>query len=189
MNFKVKLITPSAKAPTKNHPSDAGWDLYCSEATIIASSEIRLVRTGVIMAIPNGYVGLLRGRSGLAIQGIDPQDFGTNVETYLGTNVGENGNFKLLGGVIDSAYRGEVMVIIKNLGATMKVVNLGDKIAQIIIIKIDEGDITVMREGEELDETDRGEKGFGSSDLLIERLEDPLINHFKDTLKYLAKNK
>jgi dUTP pyrophosphatase len=167
MNFKVKLITPSAKAPTKNHPSDAGWDLYCSEATIIASSEIRLVRTGVIMAIPNGYVGLLRGRSGLAIQGIDPQDFGTNVETYLGTNVGENGN----------------------LGATMKVVNLGDKIAQIIIIKIDEGDITVMREGEELDETDRGEKGFGSSDLLIERLEDPLEKLHKDTLKYLAKNK
>ncbi len=150
--IKVMLINENAKMPSKVHNSDAGWDLYCAEDFILCSSEVKMCSLGIKVGLPKGYVGLLRGRSGLAGSGIDPYEF---------CDIDEHNEIKLLGGVVDSGYRGEWRVILKNLGAGNKVFAKGDKIAQVVIIPICQDE---MIEVNKLDETDRGEKGFGSSD-------------------------
>jgi dTMP kinase len=135
--IKVERMTPEAKLPTRAHASDAGLDLYAADYYSIAPYQQALVATGIKMAIPEGYAGLIWDKSSLANQG-----------------------FKTMGGVIDAGYRGEIKVVFKNLSEDIYNIIPGQKIAQILIQKVELPDVEeVFLEGE----TDRKNKGFGSS--------------------------
>lgn len=142
MNIKVKKLTPTATVPSKAYRYDAGFDLYADEALQIYPGQRKVISTSIAMEIPEGYVGLIWPRSGLAVKrGVD-----------------------VLAGVIDSSYRGEIKVCLlnTNIELSLDVVDItpGDKIAQILIQKIADCE---LEEVEELSGSDRGEKGFGSS--------------------------
>lgn len=135
----VRLISPDAKIPTRNLPTDAGLDLYCLADVEVMPGERISARTGVSMAIPDGYAGLIWPRSGLAVKnGLD-----------------------VLAGVIDSSYRGEIIVCLLNTSKHIStVLPAGSKIAQILIQPILTPQLMVV---DKLDETERGSNGFGSS--------------------------
>ena len=140
-DVRCKKLCSEATIPTKSHALDAGWDLYASEDCMIRRDESETVWTGVAMAIPNGCVGLIWPRSGLAVKrGLD-----------------------VFAGVIDSGYRGNIGVCLYNSGATYQI-EKGDRIAQMIIHRIPS---TRMLEVDELGSNGcddaRGEGGFGSS--------------------------
>lgn len=132
------VLDEGATLPTKAHSTDAGYDLYSREDCIIKSHERKLVSTGVHMAIPAGYVGLIWPRSGLSAKhGID-----------------------VLAGVIDHGYTGEVNVCLLNTSYDDFSVSAGNKIAQILIQAIY---CVELLQVSSLDSSARGEKGFGSS--------------------------
>ena len=142
MNFSmnIKKLNENATVPTYGSVSAAGADLYSCETVTVAPGETVLVHTGIAMAIPDGYVGLIYARSGLATKrGLAPAN-------------------KV--GVIDSDYRGEVMVALHNHGKVEQPVDAGERIAQIVFTPYVAADFSVV---EELDSTDRGAGGFGST--------------------------
>ena len=136
----VKRLTNTSKLPDKANLFDAGLDLYSDEIETVTLSpgERKLFSTGIAVAIPKGFVGLVWPRSGHAVKkGLDT-----------------------MAGVIDSPYRGELKVLVINHSRYHQVFNHGDKIAQLIVQQ--SPDFTPV-EVNDLDETSRGEKGFGSS--------------------------
>jgi len=135
--LRFEKLTPLAKLPQKAHRGDAGYDLYSSDYYSIPPYGQALVATGLKMAIPDGYVGLIWDKSGIAFEGI-----------------------KTMGGVIDSNYRGEVKVIIKNLSEEVFNIIPGQKIAQLLIQIVT--DLKIQEEIIE-DQTEREANGFGSS--------------------------
>lgn len=136
----AKKIVPNAILPTYAHPGDAGADLYSNEDAFI-TNEPAAISTGVAVAIPEGYVGFVTPRSGLAAKS------GVTVSNAPGT--------------IDSGYRGELKVILHTIkpGAS-HTVSPGDRIAQLVILPIETAE---MVEVGDLDETVRGAGGFGST--------------------------
>ena len=135
----VKKLTETAKLPDKANLFDAGLDLYCDENLVsLAPGERKLISTGISMAIPRGFVGEIWPRSGHAVKG--------GIDT--------------MAGVIDSDYRGEVKVLIINHDGKVQLFRKGDKIAQMLIKHIP--DFTPI-EVENLNDTTRGNNGFGSS--------------------------
>ena len=142
MNFSmnIKKLNENATVPTYGSVSAAGADLYACEAVTVASGETVLVHTGIAMAIPEGYVGLIFARSGLA----------TKRDLAPANKVG----------VIDSDYRGEIMVALHNHGKADQAIEAGERIAQIVFTPYVAADFSVV---EELDTTDRGAGGFGST--------------------------
>ena len=144
MKGRIKKLSENAIVPTYGTDYAAGADLYaCLEEKIeIAPLETKMVGTGIAMEIPDGYVGLVFARSGLACKkGLAPAN-------------------KV--GVIDSDYRGEIKVALHNhngSGDALLIEN-GERIAQIAIVPYLKADFEVA---ENLDETDRGENGFGST--------------------------
>lgn len=141
MKVQVKKLNPEAKLE-QAHKGDAGIDLYSTETIEILPGEIKLVKTGIKIAVPEGFEGQVRPKSGLALnKGI----------TVLNTP-----------GTIDSGYRGEVGVIVINHGKEKFKAEKGKKIAQIVFNKIETPEIELV---EELDDTSRGEHGFGSTGL------------------------
>ena len=144
MNFKmnIKKLTENAMIPTYGSAAAAGADLYaCADEDVsITPGATVLVHTGVAMAIPDGYVGLIFARSGLATKrGLAPAN-------------------KV--GVIDSDYRGEIMVALHNHSSATQVISHGERIAQIVFMPYAAADFDVV---DELDSTDRGAGGFGST--------------------------
>ena len=135
----VERITSTAILPSKAYIGDAGWDLYCDSEVSISPGKRELISTGIKVAIPKGYYGRIADRSSIAWK--------------KGCHV--------LAGVIDSAYRGEVKILLINLTDKEVSISLGEKIAQLILTKISEEDLI---EVDDLDLTQRGEGGFGSSD-------------------------
>ncbi len=136
--LKIKKLNPKAFVPTKGSEQAAGYDLYSIEELVIPARSKALVATGIAMAIPVGNYGRVAPRSGLAVK-----------------------NFIDVGaGVIDADYRGEVKVLLFNFSETDFQVNPGDRIAQLIIEKYTRTDI---EEVEDLNQTERGEGGFGST--------------------------
>lgn len=135
--LRVEKIIPEAKIPSKAHQFDAGYDLYSSDYYSILPYSQALVSTGIKMAIPNGYAGLIWDKSGLANEGITT-----------------------MGGVIDSTYRGEIKVVVKNLSEDIFNIVPGQKISQIIIQAIANID---MKEDKIEDVTERRDAGFGST--------------------------
>jgi dUTP pyrophosphatase len=144
MNDSVPVLivsTPELK-PTYAKPGDAGCDLRASEATVVPARGRVLVKTGVSIALPDGYVGLVHPRSGLAAKhGI----------TVLNTP-----------GTIDAGYRGELMVTLYNSSDEDFPVARLDRIAQLVIQEFSRAEFI---EVENLPESDRGDTGFGSSGL------------------------
>lgn len=138
MKIEIKKTNPEAKIPTYANEGDAGMDLYSMQDLILMPGKIIACETGIAMAISMGYVGLIWDKSGVAF----------------------NGGIKTMGGVIDSSYRGEIKIIITNLSNKEYSIKKGDKIAQMLIQKVESPDI---EEVEVLDDTERGEEGFGST--------------------------
>ncbi|MCF7816117.1 MAG: dUTP diphosphatase [Candidatus Pacebacteria bacterium] len=138
MKMQVVRLNDSAKLPQFAHDTDAGMDLFCNEVIVVASGERVQIKTGIAVAIPDGHAGLIWDKSGLS------QKYG----------------LKTLGGVIDSEYRGEIIVGMVNLGQDSYTIQVGDKIAQILIQKVEHPSI---EEVTSLEETLRGENGFGST--------------------------
>lgn len=136
-SFEVKKLSESAKIPTKGHPSDAGWDLYANEDIELWPEETKLISTGIAISLPKDFVGLIWDRSSMGVKG---------VHRYAG--------------VIDSGYRGEVKVCLHNASSDFYNINCGDRVAQLLIQEIP---ILTLYEVEELDSTDRGSGGFGST--------------------------
>lgn len=142
MNISVKKLRPNAQLPTYGSAGAGGADLYaCLDGEIsIAPGETAFVPTGLAMAIPAGYVGLIYARSGLACKrGLAPAN-------------------KV--GVVDSDYRGEFMVALHNHGTAAQKVAPGERIAQLVITPVL---TTGYTETEELNDTERGSGGFGST--------------------------
>ena len=141
-NVKVKKLTQSATIPTYGTEFSAGADLYaCSDAPIIINPhQTVMVHTGIAMEIPVGYAGLVYARSGMAAKhGLAPAN-------------------KV--GVIDSDYRGEIMVALHNHGEEAQTIENGERIAQLVITPFVTADFILA---DELCETVRGEGGFGST--------------------------
>ncbi len=137
MELKVKKIHPNAKLPQYSHKGDAGLDLFSSVDCVLKKGEVKPVPTGIKMAIPEGHVGLVWDKSGISLKGVHR-----------------------LAGVIDSGYRGEVQVVMANLGGEAFEVKKGMKIAQLLVQPVQEVNVI---ETEDLEETSRGENGFGST--------------------------
>jgi dUTP pyrophosphatase len=139
LKIKFQKINEDAIIPNYAHKGDAGLDMYSEEDDyVLKPGEIKGFKTGIKIEIPFGYVGLFWDKSGLALK---------------------NG-IKTMGGVIDSTYRGELIVILNNLGKKEYVVEKKSKIAQLLVQKIEEVE---FEEVSNLEYTERGEGGFGSS--------------------------
>ena len=151
------MLDKGAKMPTRAHPFDAGLDLYTPERCFVPRSTFRLSRnpwaigpdtpevrigsvtidTGVHVEIPEGYVGFIKSKSGLNV------NHGLTAE-----------------GVIDAHYTGSIKVKLYNHNSDDYQFNVGDKIAQLVILKCELPDLELV---DSLEETDRGDGGFGST--------------------------
>lgn len=135
--LKVKKLNPEAQVPQYQSEGAAGLDLHATEHVIIPPGQRATFGTGLAMAIPKGYVGLICDRGGMARKGLHT-----------------------LAGVVDSDYRGDVCVMLLNVGTSVYLVSKGDRIAQLLVIPCPQMDVV---EVDELDETERGEGRFGST--------------------------
>lgn len=135
---KVMKIDDCAKIPKKSNISDAGFDLSSIENTIIAPQSRKTVKTGLSLEMPENMAGLIWPRSGLSVKsGID-----------------------VLAGVIDSGYRGEIMVCLYNTSKDVVEIKHGDRIAQIIFQEVP---VVTMEVHSTLGSSQRGDNGFGST--------------------------
>ena len=141
-DLQVRMLHPAAVPPARTRPGDAGYDLRCVEPFALAPGERAVVATGVAVALPDGHAGLVVPRSGLAAR------HGLSVV---------NGP-----GLIDPNYRGEIRVVLVNLGEERFEAQAGDRIAQLLIVPFAAPAVSVV---EALPDggDDRGAAGFGSS--------------------------
>ena len=137
--MKIKLTDFNAQIPTKGSEHSAGYDLYSCCNALIYPQERMLIKTGIVLEIPEGFYGRIAPRSGLALKnGID-----------------------VMAGVIDSDYRGEIGVILYNTDKNTPFhIKIGDRIAQLIIEKYYTFD---LQQAEDLNVSERGTGGFGST--------------------------
>lgn len=139
---KIEIVDKDIPLPKYQTSGAAGMDLHSAEELVIPKGEFRMISTGLKLAVPFGYEGHVRPRSGLAAK---------NGVTVLNTP-----------GTLDSDYRGLLKVILINHGKEDFKVNKGDRIAQIVFNKFETADLELV---DSLDETSRGEGGFGSTGL------------------------
>jgi dUTP pyrophosphatase len=137
VRLRVRKIHPEARLPVYQHPGDAGLDLFSAVDEVLGAGELKAVPTGIQMAIPDGHVGLIWDKSGISLQGVHR-----------------------LAGVVDAGYRGEVKVVMINLGKLPFAIKKGMKIAQMLIQPVVAAEVT---ETDDLDDTSRGDGGFGST--------------------------
>lgn len=138
LTIKFKKLKENAVLPKYALPGDAAFDIFSAEDFILESGKYHGFSSGVAMELPLGYFMRISPKSGHAIKnGID-----------------------VLGGIVDNGYRGELVVILINHGETTKEFKTGDKLAQGIVHKIEEGEVV---EVSELSDTQRGTGGFGST--------------------------
>ena len=139
--IQVKRLDPELPLPRRAHPEDAGADLYSAQDLILQPGERALVRTGVAIALPIGTVGLIHPRSGMAAK------HGLSIVNTPGT--------------IDAGYRGELMVCLLNTDRTEAIeITRGMRIAQLVIQRVE---LAQFEEVDQLDETERGSGGYGST--------------------------
>ena len=137
----VRRLDDGLPLPERAHPGDAGFDLRSAIDIVLSPGERAMIPTGIAVAIPEGFAGLVQPRSGLAAR------HGLALVNAPG--------------LIDAGYRGEIKVIAINLDPSEKFeVRRGDKIAQLVIYPVPE---TTLREVDELPDSARGEGGFGST--------------------------
>ena len=138
--MKYYCEDPELNQLYKKHADDAGFDICAAEDYEINCPDRVLVSTKLHVAIPKGYVGILKPRSGLSI------DYGTNIGA----------------GVVDAGYLGEIKIVLTAQSFPF-VINKGDRIAQMLILKLPQIEPIKVSSLEELGESDRGEAGFGST--------------------------
>lgn len=138
--MRVQLRSKLAKLPKRVNPWDAGADLYSIESGILKPGERRLFDTGIAIELPDSYVGLICPRSGLAYTS------GISIVNAPG--------------IIDSGYRGTIKVNLINLGDSEFLVDIGTRIAQIVVHQVS---FPEFQNSPSLSDTDRGVNGFGSS--------------------------
>lgn len=136
--LKVKLHSPNARAPTQGTKGSAGYDLYSPIDCIIPARSRLLIQTDISVRIPEGHYGQVASRSSLSLRN--------------GLEVGA--------GVIDESYTGILGIILHNFTDVDYSVKMGDRIGQLILIRISVPDVEIV---EDLGSTDRGEGGFGST--------------------------
>ncbi len=136
----VLIVANDEFMPSYAHPGDAGADLRSRVQALIPSGERATLATGVSLALPDGYVGLVHPRSGLAAK------HGITVLNAPGT--------------VDAGYRGEIAVTLLNTSSQDFQVNVGDRIAQLVIQQVERAHFVVV---DRLPGTHRGESGFGST--------------------------
>lgn len=143
MNPKIKVLKIDEDVPLPNYAKsgDAGLDLYSAEEVMLRPRERYGVKTGIKMEIPQGYVGLIWDKSGVAL----------------------NSGVKTMAGVVDSGYRGEVQAVLINLSDQDFHIKKYSKVAQMLVKKVEQADIEVV---DCLSETDRGDGAFGSTGLV-----------------------
>ena len=137
ITIKIKKLKPDAKLPSYAHPGDVGLDLYAMEEKTLAPGEHYLFNIGVAIEFPHGYAGIVK-------------DKGSISKAKLHT----------MGGVYDAGYRGEYNVHLVNLGDQSYTVEVGDKIAQLVIFPVE---IAKIEETDTLSESARGTGRFGST--------------------------
>lgn len=137
MQLLIKKLEQDAKLPVRAHKEDAGADLFSYGEQTVMPGETKKLRTGISFAIPEGYAFLIWDKSSVGASGI-----------------------KTLGGVGDAGYRGEIFVIVHNLTQSPVTFTHGQKIAQVLVQKVELPEIVEL---ESLDDTLRGEGGFGST--------------------------
>ena len=137
INVKFKKLSPNAIPFSYSREQDACMDMYALEETTILAGTTKIIPTGIAVEIPQGYEGLVRGRSGLASKGIT---------AHLGT--------------IDETYRGDVGMIISNHTSVPFTVEAGMRLAQFTVKPVYHIE---LEEVEELSDTSRGSNGYGSS--------------------------
>lgn len=138
MKLKVKKLHRDAKLPTYGHPGDAGMDFYTLESVKFLPGRQELVHTGVAVEIPEGYVGLIWDKSSVAF------------------NLG----IKIMGGVIDAGYRGELVMNLYNTSDREVIVPKGSKVAQMLVQRFEHCDILEVAE---ISDTARGAGREGST--------------------------
>lgn len=141
ISLPIKRLDDSVELPSYAYEGDAGLDLRASESVVLRPFERRLIGTGLAVAIPDGYAGFVQPRSGLALkQGLSMAN---------------------TPGLVDAHYRGELKVCAINLDPNNDIhISRGDRIAQLVIQRVPVVDLVEVKE---LDVTDRGIGGFGSS--------------------------
>lgn len=141
ITLPIQRLDPAVELPSYAYVGDAGLDLRSAEDVVLAPHERRLISTGLAIAIPDGYAGFVQPRSGMALkQGLSMAN---------------------TPGLVDSHYRGELKVCAINLDDEKPIaITRGDRIAQLVILPVPQ--VTLL-EVDQLDETDRGTGGFGSS--------------------------
>jgi dUTP pyrophosphatase len=137
MKLKVKKLHPDAKLPTRAHYDDAGLDIYCYEKITISPHATMKVPTGIAYEVPEGYCVFAWDKGSVGSKGI-----------------------KTLGGVLDAGYRGELFIPMHNLNNEAYTFEAGNKIAQMVIQKVE---LWEVEEVDELSETKRGTGSFGST--------------------------
>ena len=139
--MRVKLLSENATVPTRGSNESAGWDLYAAEDTIVPARGKAIIATDIAVAITTGYYGRIAPRSGMSWKN----------HTDIGA------------GVVDSDYRGSVGVVMFNHADTDLQITKDDRVAQMVIEKINTAPLLLVPDGVELDDTERGEGGFGST--------------------------
>lgn len=132
---------PGIQSPA--YPGDAGFDLVVRTDTTIPAHAIDAIQLDLFLAIPDGHVGMICGRSSMARRGID-----------------------VLGGIVDASYRGRVTVVLVNLTDRPCILDEGDRIAQLLIIPIATPELVRVEDQTELGQTERAGRGFGSTNTL-----------------------
>lgn len=138
MKIKIKKLHKDSKIPTHGHPGDAGMDFYAQEEIIFPPNKQMRVPTGIAVEIPEGYVGLIWDKSSISF----------------------NKGLKIMGGVIDASFRGEIVMSLLNVTDKEVIIEKGHKIAQMIIQKFEHCEIL---EVDEMTETVRGKGREGST--------------------------
>lgn len=145
MQIKVFKLSENAKI-TKPRPGDAGYELYALNDVVLPAVDdmgggtVVKINTGISLQIPENHVGLILDKSSIGIKGI-----------------------KTFAGVIDSIYRGEIIVALENTTSSPIVFHAGDKVAQMLIMPYSAPDITFVDDAADLGDTERGSGGFGST--------------------------
>ena len=150
VDILCQRLNPAAFLPTRAYQHDAAWDLYSVQYAQVGPTSI-IIDTGIACALPHDYCAVLFGRSGLASQSLTP----------LGWVTEEDGKIRL-GGVMDAGYRGPYRIMLATLGTTTHIVRPGEAIAQMLILPRPASRIVPV---EALPPSERGIRGFGSSDL------------------------
>lgn len=136
MQIKVKKLDKEAKLPVRAHATDSGADLFALQQTILPARQISKVRTGIALELPENASGCIWGKSSVESKGI-----------------------KVMAGLIDAPYRGEIIVCFYNLNDTDFIFEKGQKIAQLVVLPT----LYPSFEEGELSQTERAQGGFGST--------------------------